>query len=326
MAARTGTRTPMPPDSLNDDNYHQQSFGNQGRTPNNSSGGGAGKVIIIVFISLLLLGGTVVAVFALDVGGARSSVMGYLQNAPLIGSMFEEQETDPLYEMTEDEMRLAIHIYRDQIASLENQRNELNAQLATANLRIAHLLSFETRWQEYREASALFTQILAHNDPINFMEFFQDIVDHDLVPQDILAAAFAEAQAINVFYEELHALVRTYNSMEAGRAAEDLERLMLTNTDLAVLLLRAMSSLRRGEIFDEMEYTVSSTFAILLSLALPTFTPLVPPPYLPEILPMATPTAVVPIEQIIDEYDVEAEEPDTDANGEVEESEPDEEE
>ncbi|MCL1884799.1 MAG: hypothetical protein FWF81_13730 [Defluviitaleaceae bacterium] len=299
----------MNPDSLHDGNLDAGTKNKKGK----------GGIIALAIILVLVIGAVVV--IALDIGNVRSEhIMGYLRNAPLVGSLFEsaEDDEDPLYAMTEDEMRLEIHNLQSQIESLESRRTELTTQLATANAQILDLSRFRDRWNEYRIASATFTQTLAHNDPINFVEFFEHIVNHDLVPQDILAVAFAQAQAINYFNEELRMLVSTYNNMEESRAAEDLERLMLIDTDLAVMILRAMGSSRRAAIFDEMEYSVSTIFTVLLSTTPPTFAPLVPPPELPEILPIDIP--VIPAPTLVEtEYEYETEEIDEVETEEVEE-------
>ncbi|MCL2355849.1 MAG: hypothetical protein FWC70_01660 [Defluviitaleaceae bacterium] len=284
----------MPPETM-------ESYG----TPAKKKGKGC-FIVLVIFLLLFLVG---ILLIVLDVGGIRTNVIGrWLRSAPLVGTFFERDEyADSVQDMTEDEMRIAIAVYRNQVAALEFERAEREAQLNAANARIAHLSRFEARWQEYRSASAAFTQMLAHNEPIEFVEFFEHIVDHDLVPQDILAMAFAEAYAINASDVELMMLVRTYNAMEATRAAEDLGRLLTVNTTLAVRLLRAMSGSRRAEIFDEMSYTTSSMFTMLLATEPPTFTPLVPPPYLPEVIaPTVLPPAVVPVEELDDEEEIEA--------------------
>ncbi|MCL2197706.1 MAG: hypothetical protein FWB80_02175 [Defluviitaleaceae bacterium] len=302
----------MPPDPLDNNAAASPTKGKKGGDNGEKKGKG-GKIVLIVVLLLIIMG---IAVIALDIGGVRSeTIMPYLRNAPLIGSFFpeeEEYEMDALYEMTEEEMRQEIINLRNQVASLENQRSELNIQLHNAQTRIAHLEEFEMRWNEYRIASARFTQMLAHNDPINFVEFFYDIVEHDLVPADILAAIFGEAMAINAYDAEFRSLLATYNNMEEDRAAEDLERLLMINTPLAVRLVRAMGASRRAVIFDSMEATVSTTFTNLISVEPPTFAPLVPPPFLPEIFP-PTPPPFVPIDDLDDEEYEEDEE-----NGEEE--------
>jgi hypothetical protein len=305
-----------------------ESFDNPGRTSTGDEKKGKGGIIALAIVLVLIF--ALVAVIALDIGGVRSQhIMGFVRNAPLIGALVPAAEEEYEEELTEEEMRLALHVYRDEILGLRALVAERDFELTTANARIDHLARFEANWQQYRVASGRFTQILAHNDAVNFVEFFQDIVNHDLVPQDILARVFAEAHAISVYDAELRMLVSTLNSMEAGRAAEDLERLLTANQPLAVRLLRAMGNSRRAEIFDEMEDTVSSRFIILLSTEPPTFTPLVPPPYLPEFIPPELPE-LPPIideteyEYYYDEYDYDEEpgvepEPEPEAEPEPEE-------
>jgi flagellar motility protein MotE (MotC chaperone) len=278
-------------------------------SPNSSSGEKKSKGGIIVLVVILLFVSTVVAVIALDIGGIRENhIMRYLRNAPLIGSMFteaEEEDDDPLDSMSEDELRQLVRNYRLQVESLEGQRDERDKRIEDLNRRNTHLLTFERRWNEYRSAVASFVQMLAHNAPNEFVTYFESIVEHDLVPQDILAAAYAEAFAIDVNEAELDALVSTYNAMEEARAAENLSRMMTTNTTLAVRILRAMGPSKRAAIFDEMEPSVSTTFTILLSTEPPTFAPLVAPRDLPEILP---PVDVPPVPSPSDEEEIEDEE------------------
>jgi len=297
MAARTGARPPMPPDPLESGEFDtsQQQFDNPGRYSNNNYGDKKGNGCIIALVAILALIVVVVALIALDVGGIRSNhIMGFVRNAPIIGSLFTPQEVDPYEEMTEAELRELVRVQSSQIDSLTNQRDEANAQLAQANERIAHLSIMETRWQQFRVTSAHFAQTLAHNDPENFIEFFRDIVDYDLVPQDILSLAYHEARVIDAYNDDLRMLVSTLNNMEEGRAAEDLTNLLTHDHGLAVRLMRAMGSSRRAAILDEMTTTNSARFIMLLSTTPPTFAPLVPPPYLPEISPPVMPVATPP--------------------------------
>ena len=299
----------MPPDSLE----------NNAADSSKEKKGKGGKIILIIAL-LLIIGG--IAVIALDIGGIRSeTIMPYLSNAPLIGSFFgEEEEEDPIYEMTEDEMRLEIRHLRYQNESLRNQRDEFDRQLQGANARIRDYYQlFVNRWNEYRIASARFTQMLAHNDPINFVEFFYYIVEHDLVPADILAMIYGEAMAINIFNEEFRGLLATLNNMEEDRAAEDLERMLMINAPLAVRLVREMGASRRAAIFNAMEATVSTTFFNLISVDPPVFAPLVPPPFLPEIFE-PTPPPFVPTDEL-DNEDEENGEEDTEEYDETEDAE-----
>lgn len=275
----------MPPDTSNEFNQ-SGNFDNPGRRPINNQGDKRGNGGIIILVIILLLIATLVAVIAMDIGNIRSQhIDGFVRNAPVIGSLFQAEELDPLEEKTEEELRQEVLNLRNQVASLESQRNQLNAQIITANARIEHLSRFEASWQQFRLSSAAFVQTLAHNDSINFVEFFQDIVDHDLVPQDILALAFGEAQAINVFDEELDMLVRTIGLMdEPSHVAEGMEQLLRLDQPLAIRIMRAMSNTRRAEVYGAMEPGVFARFTVLLSTEPPTFMPLIPPPYLPAII------------------------------------------
>jgi len=252
-----------------------------------------GKGGLIALIIVLVLVAVVVLILVLDVGGTRTSISGWMRNAPLIGGLFSNAEDDdPLDTMSEAEMRNLIRNYRNQIGGLQARLSEANKNLATANARINHLARFETRWNEYRSAVATFTQMLAHNDPETFIETFQHLVTHDIIPQDILDAAFLQAAEISQSNEELMVAVRTMNAREPSRVAEDIERLMVMDAAYTIRLLNAMGAARRAEIFDEMAYANSTRLIIMMSTAPPVFAPLVPPPTLPEILPpLVTPPA-----------------------------------
>jgi flagellar motility protein MotE (MotC chaperone) len=319
----------MPPDS---------NFDAAGMPPKDGEKKSKGGTIALVIILVLLA--AVVAVIALDIGNVRSQhIMGFVRNAPLVGSLFpaEEEEDEYAYEeMTEEELRDELRRVRHEMEGLQERFDARNAELTTANARIDHLTRFERSWQQYRETAARFTEMLAQNVPMQFEEFFQDIVDYDLVPQDILAGAFARAQAINISDAEFELIVRTYNSREAGRVAEDLERLLRDNQPLALRIMRSLNNNQRVEVLDEMEYTVSARFTDLISTSPPTFPPLVAAPYLPEFVAPEIPPPTPPVtetepeeetEQDVETEPIEETEQDeeTEPEEEAEKSEPEEE-
>ncbi|MCL1843932.1 MAG: hypothetical protein FWF79_08970 [Defluviitaleaceae bacterium] len=294
MAARTGST--MPPDPLDGGGTDLPQFSspNSNRFPNKNDDDKKGKGSIIALVIVLILVGSAIAVLVFDIGGVRENhVMGFLRGAPLIGGLFPEPEADPLEEMTEEEIRTEFAIQQEQVRSLQNQVAALNEQISDLNEHNLHLARFEANWQMFRTAVADFSQMLVHNDPYNFLDVFYDLIDYDLIPFDILMQLYLEASAIVDYDADFQSLVSTMNNMEAGRAAEDLTRMMITNTDLAVSLLRGMGNTRRAEIFDEMEYTVSTTFMVLLSVAPPTFAPLIVPQHLPEFPPPIVPVAPI---------------------------------
>ena len=312
----------MSPDPLQDGNLDpiQKDFDNLSKKPNKFDGDKRSKGGIIALVVIILLVGAAIAVLALDIGNVRSVHIGeYLRNAPLIGRWFPQPEEDPFEGMTEDEMRIELVRLQTLADSFQTQRDQFYGQLVSANEHIEHLSELHRRWNEFRDVYASFTQSLAHEEPLNFQYYFNTLLDENRIPRemDIFLQATREASEINAYDEELRMLVSTYSTMEAGRAAEDLARLLQINPTLAVRIARAMSTSTRAEIFEEMEYTVSATFSILLSTEPPTFAQLVPLPnipYIPDFTPSAAvPAAPAPTEEPAEQDDAEnAEEPEYD--------------
>ena len=250
---------------------------------------GKGGLIAIALLVLVL--GAAAAVIALNLFGLREDIiMPYLRNAPLIGQLFPEPVTDPIDEMTPEQLRMQILILTQQVESLQDQNVALNENLSDASQRIEDLMPFHDNWHRYLEARATFDQMLAHGDPHNFVQFFSDVNPDNVLP------LVEEALRLVVFDEETMGLVRTMNSTDESHAGETIESLMLSDTELMLNLLRAMTPRRRAEIFETMEASVVSILYILLSPPAPTFTPLVPP-YLP-----------LPIAPVLDEEDEDYEE------------------
>ena len=243
---------------------------------------------LIALIIVILLVGMFVAALAFNMGGIRDSISGYLGRMPLVGSFFATtedggEEQDPLLAMSEEQLRKEVVDLRNRIERVEHEKKASDDEVKKRDERIAHLNTFYTRWNEYENASNNFAEMLAHNAPINFVEYFEEIVKHELVPQDILSQLYGQALVINAFDEELGLLVSTYKNMEEKNAAEVLTRLRTANNELAVRILRALNTEARALIFDEMDVSTATAFTISLSIDPPTFAPLTTPIVLPRI-------------------------------------------
>jgi len=291
MADRLGERADMHPEPLDNGdielppNYPEK----RDRPPRNNRGDGGGKGgIIALVIIMLVLGGLVVAL-ALNIGGFRENVvMRYLRNAPLIGSLFPETEPeDELVGLTPEELRRRNSTQAQQILSLEDQIRLLQEENRRLNYRIDNdLMRFYNHWDEFLEARAAFDQMLAHSDPYNFMQFFQDVWP------DNIQALLNEAMQLLIADHDTMQQVRTLREMEEEAAGAIIERWLYTDVELMVRVLRGMSPARRGAVLESLDPAISSHILPMIGGPQPTFTPLVP--YLRRLPPVEIPDAPTP--------------------------------
>ena len=255
------------------------------------------RVLPIVLIVIVLLVGAFVTVFALNLFGFRDDVLApLLRDVPVIGNLFPEEEDDEEAEaeqMTYAELRNLYNSQALQIESLQNQIAALHAEIDASRVRIADLIRFEERWNEYRYARALMDQAIAHGDPINFVDFF----DH--VSEENLPQLYAEAALLADFERRTDQLVRVLNSMEESAAGEILENLLTQELALMMRVIERMSPGRIAMILETIDADVRTRIFIMTSVDMPTFAPLLPP-YLPEMPPLL---AVPPAEMFFPPVD-----------------------
>jgi hypothetical protein len=220
--------------------------------------------------------------------------MPYLRNAPLIGGFFgsADDDEDDLADMTPDQMRAEVLRLRQQVESQEAQMSDMRQEMAEANFRIQDLVRYYDNWREFRQAQAAFSQMLAHSDPNNFVQFF-GYVDETLVPQLV-----DEARRLQEAEAETREMVRTLAGMEESAAGEVLERWMLIDLPLMVRVLREMGPSMRGAVLETLEATARANMLLFMSSPPPTFTPIVP--NLRELPPLETVPIIPPV--IEDEY------------------------
>ncbi|MCL2216332.1 MAG: hypothetical protein FWB91_04845 [Defluviitaleaceae bacterium] len=330
MAARPGAKPgeqpDTPPEPLQDGDLESPPINpdkkdKKDKKSKKNKGEKRGKGAIIAIVIVVLLLGGIVLVLALNIGGFRENIiMPYLRNAPLVGRFFPAEEGDPLEELTPDEMRAELNRILQQNESQQSQIMQMDQLLTDANFRIQDLVRFYIYWNEFREAQAAFSQMLAHSDPNNFVEFF-GYVDEVYVEQ-----LLEEARRLMEIEEETRNLVRTLDNMEEESAGEVLETWMLQNLPLMVRVMRAMSPSMLGPILDTLEPNIRASMLQLVSMPPPTFTPIVPqlrelPPL--EAVPVPPPVILIPEPEIDSEYpeyydDETGEDTEEEADGDIE--------
>ena len=261
----------------------------EARKRERQSGKSKGGIIAIIVFVLLL--GVATAIIALDLFGLREQhIMPHVRNIPLIGTFFPAAEYVEGEDIrTPEQLRNITSAQDIQIASQERRIQDLQDQLDSANQAIANLRRFEEHHNEVSQALAEFSRVLAHGDPINFVEHFQHVSDEH-VPQ-----LLDEARALNAFEEGIMESVRTLNNMDESSAGDVLARYLVLQPDLLVEFLVRMSAVRRGEVFDTMEYATVATMIHMMTPQEPAFSQFVVPSLSPP--PLVPPTVIPPAEE-----------------------------
>ncbi|MCL2604363.1 MAG: hypothetical protein FWD90_07785 [Defluviitaleaceae bacterium] len=270
-----------------------------------------GKKGLIIIILLVVIIGGAIAVVALNLFNFREgTLMPYLRNAPLVGGLFppaeEESDEVPLEEM--DTRQLA-----NMIRALERDNEALQDQLSAAAEReradallIARLRPFRDHWSEYQRVSAEFSAMVAHGDPDAFLNHVRYIMP------EFYEQLARDAISLRDFDESVMSQVRTLSNMQERNAADVLVDLRITDIDLLVSILNAMSNSLRGAILDEMDAEIAAHMIRLISVPEPTLRPLAPAlftPPLPETFEDITPD---------EDYDDEDENGDDENGGDTE--------
>jgi len=261
-----------------------------------------GKSGIIIIVIIVLLIGGFATVLILDIGGFReNTVMPYLRNAPLIGSLIPDAEEDPLENITPEQL---LRENTDQALQIEANRiriAELEWELFLANYRIENdLMRYHDNWHLFLGAQAAFMQMMAHEAPHDFFAFFTQFLA--IYHPSYLPELIQEAYLLASYEDEIRELVRTLNGMDESNAGEVLERFMFTNPILLQSALRTMNAALRASIFDTLDPNVAASMFELMGNPIPTFTPIVPQlqPFQDIILPtqgdteLPTPQATIP--------------------------------
>ena len=258
-----------------------------------------GKGKLIFFLVFLLLVGGCAAVIVLDIGGLReNTIMPYLRNAPVIGGFLPQPEPEE-EELSAEELARRLLVVTTQLESVQAQLAIAQERLYQSEVRVAHLEAFEAHWHLVRETWNAIDQMVAHNAPHDFVQFFHR------VSQDNEVQLFLEAYQLAQFWDETREIVNTLNNMDESGAGEVLQNLMTADTQLMVRVLRMMSPVRRAEVLDTLEAGVVTNMLILMSPDEPVFGPLLPPelPAVPPPVPTVLVDVALPDVEILDEIE-----------------------
>ncbi|MCL2499227.1 MAG: hypothetical protein FWE90_02705 [Defluviitaleaceae bacterium] len=272
-------------------------------TPKGKTPPKKGKRGLIIIILLVLIIGGVITVVGLNLFDFREgTLMPYLRNAPLVGGLFppaeEESEEIPLEEMDARQLANMIRALEREIEVLQSQINAQSAREREHLLLIARLRPFRDHWFEYQRVSAEFNAMIARGDPDAFLNHIQYIMP------EFYERLARDSIALRDFDESVMSQVRTLSNMQERNAADVLVNLRLTDIDLLVSILNAMSNPLRGAILDRMDAEIAAHMLRLISMPVPVLPPMAPAlftPPLPETFEDITPE---------EEYD------DVDENGE----------
>lgn len=205
-------------------------------------------------IVLLVIIGVIVAILGYDVFGARERwIMPYVRNAPLVGRFFPEpdeaaEEIDEgMYaSMTSDEISAIVSAFEQKIESLESELRIAGKKHEADESTIALLREMTDQMDAFRREKARFDEAIAKGDPVAYKDFFESVSPENA------ERLYTEAAETVKYNSEAKKIVNLFAEMDESAAAQTLEDLLLTNTDMVVGICKQLGPRTLALIMEEM--------------------------------------------------------------------------
>jgi len=208
---------------------------------------GKSKGGLIVKLLAVVLVASIFASFWFNVFGIRDNYLfPLLENIPIVNNLLPVTEEYPFEGMTNTELisqiealQRDIELREDEVRSLTDMNNLLANQ-------VDNLTQFRDRQAAFREAVALFDEMVVDSAPVDFARFFESI------DPEHAATLYQYALQREARDRDFNDYVAMIQAMEARAAADMLSRLIRSNPDLVASVLRSMDNRISGEILSAM--------------------------------------------------------------------------
>ena len=216
---------------------------------------GATVLIVVLWVAVICI------IVKLDIGGFGSTVLTpLLKDVPVVNQILPGKVVTETNDPDEYGGYTSLQEAVNHIRQLEQQMEQLQAELKVKNSDIDLLKAENERLAEFEEAQVEFSRI--------YTDFYTEVVNSDKSPgvQEYIKW-YEEMNPTTAEYLYKQVLIQlqastkvqdyaaTYAAMDPGQAAEAFENLQ-DNLDLVAKILSAMSTEARAEIMDEMDSEV----------------------------------------------------------------------
>jgi len=171
-----------------------------------------------------------------------------LEKIPIVKNILPAKTTekDPYLSLSQAELISKVKEYEQKIKNYEEDITKINASLAEKDIEIKRLQEFENQQLEFKTQKEEFDKLVALSDTKSFKEYYEamypesaDSIYKEIVKTDVTAA-------------ELKKYTQTYGTMESASAADILEIMSATDSDLVILILNNIDVKKRAEILAAM--------------------------------------------------------------------------
>ena len=266
--------------------------------------------LIIAGIFVLLLGGLATVIFLNLFGWRDNYVVPFARNLPLVGNLFsglesetedglENGETPAIPQRSVEELTVEL----ERLSSLLAISNALNSQYEE---QIAALEQYRDVIEEFLIIREEFDRMIAEEDPDAFTAFYASI------EPETAERIFQEIISAQVLEDAMRTFARDYANMESENLSTLLEELVFYDLELALDIVRSLSSSQRTELYEAMSTETILLFTLFLAPGqrpgplpgLPDVPVIEPGGQIPIITPETqTATEEAPIDDITDEVD-----------------------
>lgn len=207
---------------------------------------------IIILIVLIAIGG----IFYLN----RQKVASLVKDIPVLNLIFKEKQIseDPYDafspKMLKEKLKETEKVLEAEKLKVENLQNEM----VLLQEKIDALKKYEENYNTFIEQKKAWDQELARNNPELFIEQFESFYKEEA---DNL---YLELKGKEVLSKEEKELAKTISAMESDKAAQTIEKLLTTDTELVKTLLKSMKSEEQAKIFNEMNVNAAAQVVKLI--------------------------------------------------------------
>lgn len=213
------------------------------------------------YLILLAVLGLTVGVLVFNINSWRDVyVRPVLEKIPVVGSLLPPiTEEGALASKSRSELVKEVESLNSEIEFLNEENLKLTGEIADNNSVSQEYDDLQAREEELLTEKADLDKALADGNPDAFIQYFEEI------SPDNATAIYRDLKGQVISNQELKDYVAKYSAMDADACAKIFEELILTDSDLVVLILKNMNNDFAGEVIAAMTPANGATVTKLMA-------------------------------------------------------------
>ncbi len=197
-------------------------------------------------ILLVLFIGVLAAVFALNLFGAREKFLYPIaKNIPLVKNLVPSQEENQA--LSKDELIAKVSSLESELTKINEEYTTLETRFNDRGTEINSLQHYKSMIEQFNTDKAAFDEAVANNDKEAFIKFYENMFpeNSEKLYKETLVAAQND--------KELKRYVNTFSEMDESAAAGILEKMIGTDMDLVVKIMKTVDTNTGANILAQMQ-------------------------------------------------------------------------